>query len=975
MFTEENTTEEMILSSLSTPEAGWKYLGRDELKNAFGRKTSDVLVDSMVKSALIRLNPEIAKMPSRADEVIFRLHSLIGNVSPENLVSQNEKFKKLIFEENSFPFGENGKSIPVIFFGTEINGMLDKNEYVITNQWSFPKDEGGKRFDIVLLINGFPLIIGEVKTPVRSAITWLDGAMDLADYEKSVPQMFVTNVFTFATEGKRYRYGAIKAPFKKWGPWRTEDNEEEGLLSNVLLSVKDMISPCKVMDIFQFFTLYATDEKFQKYKIVCRYQQYDGANKIVLRVLNGYPKKGLIWHFQGSGKTLLMVFAAQKLRMLPQLRNPTIAIIDDRLDLESDMTESFSVTDIPNTVTASTGEQLRSFFEHDTRKILISTIYKFGEVEGVLNSSSNIVVMVDEAHRTQEGDLGLKMRTALPNAFFFGLTGTPINRIDHNTFATFGATEDENGYMSKYGFVDSLRDGATLPLDFVPGPLELKIDKDKLNEEFDALTDGLSDEQKSQLSSRVGMDAIMCEPNRIHRVAEHIAYHFTNFVEPNGYKAQVVCYNRDCCVLYKAELDKLLPEIESDIIMTTDGDKADQYKQYHRNRDEEKKIKDRFKDARGPLKILIVCDKLLTGFDAPILQAQYLDKPMKDHTLLQAICRTNRPYDQGKTHGLIIDYIGIFDDAARALGFDEKTMKKIVTNIQEVKDQFPGLMAKALSYFDGLDRTVDGWEGLSAAQECLPNNERRDLFAADFQVVNRAWNALSPDPFLNQYKTDYLWLSKIYESIRPADGSGALIWADLGPKTMALIHQYMTVGPVDTDVETISLDAQVIEKVLNGGGDPKKAAQKITIDLMAKIRSHSNDPKYKKLGEKLEDLKERHEAGLLNSIEFLKELLELAKETVQAEKKVIPEEEQDKGKNALTELFNSVKNKKTPVIVSRIVDDIDSVVKHVRFQGWQNTIEGKKEVKKVLRNIIWIKYKIKDQDVFEKACHYVETYY
>lgn len=246
--------------------------------------------------------------------------------------------------------------------------------------------------------------------------------------------MFVTNIFNFATEGKCYRYGSINMPINMWGPWHTATHKTEGGLADVKISMEDMITPEKVMDIFQFFTMFATDKKYRKYKIICRYQQFEGANMIVDRVVAGYPKKGLIWHFQGSGKSLLMVFAAQKLRMNPELKNPTVVIVDDRIDLETQITATFNASDIPNLTSASTKEELISFFRGDMRKILITTIFKFGEVSGELNARDNIIVMVDEAHRTQEGDLGEKMRMALPNAFFFGLTGTPINRVDKKHF-------------------------------------------------------------------------------------------------------------------------------------------------------------------------------------------------------------------------------------------------------------------------------------------------------------------------------------------------------------------------------------------------------------------------------------------------------------------------------------------------------------------------------------------------------------
>ena len=476
-FQEDNTTERMLIDALKS--VGWTYVEAEQLPRTY----SDVMVEPMVRDALIRLNPCVAEEPSRADEIIYKLRAVILSVQPHNLVSQNEAFKRLIFEENSYPFGRDGRMVPVRFFGTVTKESLALNEYVVTNQWIYPRREGGKRFDIVLLVNGFPVAVGEAKSPVRAAVTWFDGATDIADYEKSVPQMFVPNAFNFATEGKYYRYGAIRMPVNLWGPWHTDSHKAEGALADVKASAEDMLTPENVMDILQFFTLFATDKKYRKYKIICRYQQFEGANMIVRRVLAWYPKKGLIWHFQGSGKSLLMVFAAQKLRMLPELKNPTVVIVDDRIDLETQITATFNASDIPNLTAASSKEELTAFFRADTRKILITTIFKFGEVDGELNDRSNIIVMVDEAHRTQEGNLGAKMRIALPNAFFFGLTGTPINRTDRNTFATFGAEEDRSGYMSRYSFSDSIRDGATLPLHFEPVPVELRVSKEKLNQE------------------------------------------------------------------------------------------------------------------------------------------------------------------------------------------------------------------------------------------------------------------------------------------------------------------------------------------------------------------------------------------------------------------------------------------------------------------------------------------------------------
>jgi len=747
----ESDLEQMLIDTIS--KNGWKHVPAEDLP----RSQADVMVEPMVRDALIRLNPEIAARPEYADDVIYKLRAVILSVQPHNLVTQNEQFKKMIFEENSYPFGKDGRMIPIRFFETGTD--LKQNDYIVTNQWVFPKEEGGKRLDIVLLINGFPVAVGEMKTPTRNAVTWLDGAGDISAYEKSIPQMFVPNIFNFASEGKHYRFGSVNMPINLWGPWHTPENKSEGTLADVNRSAAAMIRPEIVMDIFQFFTLFATDKKFRKYKVICRYQQYEGANLIVERVKAGYPKKGLIWHFQGSGKSLLMVFAAQKLRMMPELKNPTVVIVDDRIDLETQITATFNTSDIPNLQSAGSKDELESFFKGDMRKILITTIFKFGEVDGVLNPRDNIILMVDEAHRTQEGDLGEKMRMALPNAFFFGLTGTPINRTDKNTFFTFGATEDRSGYMSRYSFSDSIRDHATLPLHFEAVPVDLHVNQDIVDAAFNEMTEGLTSDERSELARRVKMEAIMKSPERIRKVCGHIVKHYRDKIEPNGFKGQVVCYDRECCLLYKKELDSLLGEDATTIVMDTNNDKEGKYKEFRRDRHAEGKLLDYFREPGSPLKLVIVTAKLLTGFDAPILQVMYLDKPMKDHTLLQAICRTNRVYGQEKSHGLIVDYIGIFDDVAKALDFDEKNVQQVITNIAEVKSQLPALMDKCLSYFPGVDRTVEGWEGLMAAQEALPTNNEKDAFGADYRVLNRAWEALSPDPFLGPHKSDYLWLT------------------------------------------------------------------------------------------------------------------------------------------------------------------------------------------------------------------------
>jgi type I restriction enzyme R subunit len=706
--------------------------------------------------------------------------------------------------------------------------------------------------------------------------------------------------------------------------------------------------------------------------VICRFQQYHTTNQIVERVVQGRIKKGLIWHFQGSGKSLLMVFAAQKMRLHPSLKNPTVLIVVDRIDLDTQITGTFTAADVPNLVSVEKRSELEKMLAQDVRKVLITTIHKFGESPGVLNGRDNIIVMVDEAHRTQEGDLGRKMREALPNAFLFGLTGTPINKRDRNTFFAFGAPEDEEGYMSRYSFEESIRDDATKPLHFEARLIELRVDKEAIDEAYANMTGHLSEDDQSNLAKMAAkMSVVVKADERVDAIVNDIVYHYQTKIEPNGFKAMVVTFDREACVLYKQAMDRILDPEASEIVMTVNSGERE-WQKYKRGKDEEEALLDRYRDPNDPLQILIVTSKLLTGFDAPILQAMYLDKPMKEHNLLQGICRTNRPYP-GKSHGLIVDYIGVFDDVARSLNFDEKRVQKVISNLTELYDQLPEAIAECIAFFPDIEREIFGWEGLIAAQECLPDNDTRDAFAAAYSKLNQVWEALSPDPILSKYEKDYRWLSQVYESVKPPSGQGKLLWHTLGAKTLDLIHENIHVETVHDELDELVMDADFLEELIESG-DPRKTKE-IEIQIIGRLRRHPNHPKFIELGKRLEDIKNRLEQGLLLSIDYLKMLLEIAKNVVQVEKEFDPEEEQQSAITALTDLFYETRTDATPKIVEQVVKDIDNIVRIVRFPGWQQTHAGEREVKKALRSTL-LKYQLhKDQELFDKAYGYIKEYY
>ena len=950
--------------------AQWIYTPASELP----REITEVLIETELKQALVKLNPEIAALPERADEVIYKLRSILLSVNSTGLVRANEEFAEWLKGNKTMPFGKNYAHVSVKLIDFE---TIENNKFQLVNQFSIRNRET-KRPDIVMFVNGIPLVVGEAKTPVRPSVSWLDAASDIHDgYENSVPELFVPNVLSFATEGKELYYGAVRTPLEFWAAWRVNEGGDVSRLmglNNVAAEMKQLLSPKTLLDILYNFTTYSTNKKRQRIKVVCRYQQYEGANLIVQRVLENKIKRGLIWHFQGSGKSLLMLFAAQKMRKLKELKNPTVMIVVDRVDLDSQTQNVFK--EAPNVMPTEDIDTLNKYLANDSRFIIITTIFKFKDAKANINLRDNIIVMVDEAHRTQEGDLGQRMRMALPNAFFFGLTGTPINKTDHNTFWTFGAQEDENGYMSRYSFEDALRDKTILPLHFEPRLLDIHIDREKVDEEFEAISNTLDEEAKITLSKKAAkMLEFLKSPERIEIVCKDIAQHYQEKVEPQGFKAMIVTPDREACHLYKQELGKYFPDSASAVVISTSGKGEDELKRlYNLTKDEQEKLVEKFNKPDSELKFLIVTAKLLTGFDAPILQTMYLDKSLKDHTLLQAICRTNRKFPN-KTFGRIVDYFGVFDDAAKALEFDEDVMKKVITNLSSQLEELPRIMANNLAHFDGVDRTIEGFDGLQAAQDAIDTNEKRDAFASDYRQLANIWESLSPDPALEPYRTDYKWLSNVYQSVKPSgpDSLGKLLWLSLGAQTKKIMYDNIHVGGIHTDMQEVVLDETMVASLMVSK-DPK-AAKKIEKELIKRFKKYTNQPKFVELSKRLEALRDKAEQGLISSIEFIKELCQIARETIQAEKQEEHIEVRKTGTEALTELFLELRTEDTPAVVGRIVADIDSIVKIVRFPGWQTTNAGEREVQKALRKTL-LKYKLhKEEVLFNKAYMYIREYY
>jgi len=1016
MFNEHTVTENGIIDRLKNLSGGkWTYCHGESLP----KKAQDIFVDEWLKDALCSLNPAIDKQPDYADEVIHKLRGVMLEAPHSGLVRANENFQAWLLAEKTLAFGENGEHVTINLIDFE---NLDNNHFVVAQQVHYVA-AGEVFFDIVLYVNGIPLVVGEVKSATRPSVSWQDGAADFMGGKKHYWQhakaFFVPNLLCFASEGKTFAYGAINARVKDWGPWHHTDQREDipATLASVLASTEGLLNPQTLLQLLASFALFSThktgkDTPPKRIKLLPRYPQFETAKQIVERVKQGYPKKGLIWHFQGSGKSLLMLYAAKMLRADNELKNPTVLIVVDRRDLDSQISETFGGADVKNLIKVQSCKKLGEHIEQDSRGILITTIFKFKDVEidehnlAGLNNRDNIIVLVDEAHRTQEGGLGEKMRWALPNAHFYGLTGTPISGIERNTFKLFGADEDPGRYMNRYSYKQSIRDGATNPVKFEPRLAELRVDREAINEEFEQLAkdNNLDEDEKAALSKRAGKLAVMLKaPKRMEAISADIAEHFTSHVQPKKMKAMVVVYDRDACVQMYYLLGNKLGFDALEVVMNLDQapvkdengklnkdwnkwkeeldlpiKQADfeRWQKFDGEEQAQKNLLETYKDPKQPLQLLIVTAKLLTGFDAPICYCMYLDKPLRDHTLLQAMCRTNRLYEADgvvKHMGLIIDYLGVFENLRTALAYNPEEIDGIVEGIEKFKELLPEQLKLCLAFFPNVDRTLAGFDGILAAQECLPDNKSRDEFAAAFGVLAKLWSAINPDPFLTPYRQDYKWLAQIYESVRPVGQTGALVWAALGPETIKMIHEHTDISRIRDDIDELIMDEHAIFTLTEK--EQEKRARRLEIDLMGRLRGHG-EAVFVELGERLEKLRREYEAGVIKAIDWLKGLLDAAKDTVHAERETgDPVVTEADNKQALTKLFLETRPETTPKLIGDVVEQIDKIVNATRFEGWQNSNSGPREIQKALMLTLAQFGLSKDKDLFERAYAYIEEHY
>lgn len=753
-FSEKAVTQQQTIKLLV--EQGWRQVpGKDS-----PRTTKNVLIESDAKAAVARLNPQLA---GRESAVLSKLRTVISQVPDTGLMAANEEFTRFLRGRGTVldTATNHDRAFKVIDFENP-----ETNTYIVSDEVTYM----GARFDVVLWVNGIPVAVGEMKAP---SSTWEKGASDIfTAYEVEQPGFFVPNLLSFATETKDFRYAGVRTPLDYWQRWGAMDVDPsvDGF-DRMRMTVAGLLSPTVVLNLIEHYAMYETtadkDGVARTVKILPRYFQYDAVEKIVKRATSAPQSRGLIYHTQGSGKTLTMSWVATRLVLDPRMKSPTVIAIADRTQLVRQTFGQFQASGLPDPVETKSIADLQGSLRKDVRGIIATTVHKFAGAR-VLSERDNVILLVDEAHRAQEGSLGEALRKALPNAHRYGFTGTPISDGDRNTYKLFGDPSDDGWSLSTYDSDRSTADGTTVDIVVVPRPVEFDLAKEELDAAFDALAEeeGLDEAAKEKVASQNATTrAVFHDPARIRAVVENIVDHFYKVIDPTGMKAQIFVADQELCIKYDQVLKDVLAERgyadESAVVISGTGSKLDLSK-HQMTEAQEEALLDRFRSYEDPLKFLIVTAKLGTGFNAPIEGVLYLDKPMKMHTLFQTITRTNRPWsspegDFTKTQGTIVDDVGLGDGFARAMHPTNPERAKREVELEALLRSVEQALKEMRRRFVGVPRD-DTADSLQQARERIPTgSEDQDEFRAEFLFAQGLWETVWPNEELEPHATDYSW--------------------------------------------------------------------------------------------------------------------------------------------------------------------------------------------------------------------------
>jgi type I restriction enzyme R subunit len=643
---------------------------------------ADVILSDRLRMALRALNPHI---PAEALEDAFK--KVLRSENP-SLILNNRHFHRMLADGIDVEYrNKEGRVVGDKVWLVDFSDPA-RNDWLAVNQFTVVEGQRTRRPDIIVFVNGLPLAVIELKNPADENATIKGAFNQFETYKSDIPSLFHYNELLVISDGTEARVGTVSSGWEWFLPWRTIDGKNIAPKGTPELEVliNGMFDRQRFLDIMRHFILFEVD-KTRIVKKVAAYHQYHAVNAAVEATLkatspSGDKRVGVVWHTQGAGKSLTMVFYAGKIILQPEMENPTLVLLTDRNDLDNQLFDNFVVAqDLlrQKPIQAETREHLRELLKVASGGIIFTTIQKFlsenGERFPLLSNRRNIVVIADEAHRSQYDfidGLARNMRDALPDASFIGFTGTPIEKADRSTPAVFG------DYISIYDIQQAVLDGATVRIFYESRLAKLELKEEErphIDPEFEEVTEGEEETVRQRLKTKwARLEAMVGTEKRIGLIAKDIIDHFDQRLQVMDGKGMIVCMSRRICVdLYDAII-KLRPSWHSDddskgfikVIMTGSASDPPSYQPHVRNKERREFIKKRMKDPADPLKLVIVRDMWLTGFDAPCLHTMYIDKPMRGHGLMQAIARVNRVF-KDKPGGLVVDYLGIADELKKAL--------------------------------------------------------------------------------------------------------------------------------------------------------------------------------------------------------------------------------------------------------------------------------------------------------------------
>lgn len=807
------------------------------------------------------------------------------------------------------------------------------NIYEVTDEFYIHNGRYGNREDIVFLINGIPVLVIECKNATKDEAIAL-GIDQIRRYHTETPEFFVPEMIFTVTEAIGLSYGVtwntIRRNIFNW------KDEQRGQLE---AKIKSFCSIPHILDLLREFIVFAEkDEELHKY--ILKQHQIAAIQKVVNRCHDTERMRGLIWHTQGSGKTFTMIKAAELLFKAPQSNKPTILLMIDRNELEDQLLRNLASLGLNNVAHADSILELVKLLKNDYRGIIVTTIQKFRKMPAGVNERSNIYILIDEAHRTTGGDLGNYLLAGLPNATYIGFTGTPIDKTTHGegTFKIFGV-DDPKGYLHKYSIQESIEDGTTLPLFYAVAPNDMLVPTETMEKEFWSLveTEGISDiaELNKILERAVNIKNFLKGDNRVDKVAHYVAEHYTQNVEPLGYKAFLVAVDRPACAKYKEALDRYLPPEYSAVVYTGTNNDSPILKKYHIDDKKEKQIRRDFAKFDTLPKILIVTEKLLTGYDAPLLYAMYLDKPMRDHTLLQAIARVNRPYENEaeemvKPHGFVLDFVGIFDKLEKALSFDSEEINAIIKDMKLLKDSFKIKMDEKVPEYLSLVQGNFDDKDVDFLIEHFRDKDIKKEFFREYKEIEMLYEIISPDIFLRPYLEDYATLSAIYKVVRNAYTKKVYVDRAFQKKTNELVQKHISTGSIEVVNDFVELNSETIELIKNKkGGDNSKIINLIK-SIESKAEEESDDPFLIAMADRAMFVRAQYEDRQISTKDALEELYKEIKNN-----EVRKKEQAEKGFDALTLFVHCT-------LLNAGLENPDNIISRIKeafieFPNWQNT--------------------------------------